>query len=434
MAAGASASPAIAGGFTLEHQNAAALGRAFAGAEAARGEPAYAAYNPASIAGIASAEIDISATGFFPMTQYDNASGTLLGVAPVAGGASGDGVIPSALIPNVTIAFPVTDKLTFGLIANAPFGLKTSYSAASAVRYQARDSELKVIELTPVIALEITDNFAIGAGLRLQYADLSLTSTIDAGGIAAASSIPGFAPQSSDLDASFAGDDIDVGYAIGAQADLSPRLHAGLAFQSKIEHGVAGDAQFDLAGSSAAQILNGAAGLFGADRFSTSIATPGSAALGGRFDATDRFALLVSGKRTFWSSFDVVAVAFNDGATPPEVVTQKWNDSWQASIGAEFDATTSTTLRAGLMWDQSPINKTFAHPRVPDGDRIWFAAGVSQSFGARLSGDLGVAYAVFKDTHFALDGAAPENLFRGAFAGDYEVQAVAVAGSLRVRF
>ena len=372
-------SEAAAGGFTLEHQNAAALGRAFAGAEAERGEPAFAAYNPASIAGIANAEIDLSATGFFPMTRYDNASGTLLGVAPVAGDTADEGVIPSALIPNVTIAFPVSDRLTLGLVANAPFGLKTRYSETSAVRYQARDSELKVIELTPVIALEITDNFAIGAGLRLQYADLSLTSTIDAGGIAAASLIPGFAPQSSDLDASFKGDDIDLGYVIGAQAALSPRLHAGVSFHSKVDHGISGDAQFDLAGSAAGQILNGAAGLFGADRFSTSLATPGSVAFGGRFAATDRFALLSSGKRTFWSSFDVVAVAFNDGATPPEVVTQNWSDSWQASLGAEFEATKSTTLRAGLMWDQSPVNETFEHPRVPDGDRVWFAAGVSQA-------------------------------------------------------
>lgn len=434
MAAGVTASPALAGGFTLEHQNAAALGRAFAGAEAERGEPAFAAYNPASIAGIANAEIDISATGFFPKTHYDGASGTLLGVAPVVGGGSGDGVIPSAVIPNITIAFPVTDRLTFGLVANTPFGLKTSYDETSAVRYQARDSELTVIDLTPVIALEVADGLAIGAGFHVQYADLSLTSTIDAGGIAAANLIPGFAPQSSDLDATFNGDDIDFGFSIGALADLSSRLQAGVSYHSKIEHGIAGDARFDLAGSVAGQVLNGAAGLFGADRFSTELATPGSIAIGARLDATDRLALLASGKRTFWSSFDVVAIAFNDGATPPEVVTQNWNDSWQASLGAEVKAGPSTTLRAGLMWDQSPVNKAFAHPRVPDGDRVWFAAGVSQAFGARVSGDLGIAYAVFDDTHFALDGAAPENLFRGAFTGNYEIEAIAVSGTLRLQF
>lgn len=425
---------ALAGGFALEHQNAAALANAFAGVEAERGKIAYAAYNPASIAAITAAEFDISATGVSLITDYENASGALLGVAPIVGTTKGRGVVPTSVVPNITIATPIGDRLSIGVIVNSRFGLKTDYGPTSVVRYQARHSELSTVEISPIAAFKITDAISVGGGMRFQFADLNLSSTIDAGGIAAASMVPGFLPQTSDLGATFKANDWAIGYTAGAQIDLSPQFHAGVSWLSRIDHDFNGEAIFDLAGSGAGQTLNALAGLFAADRFATSIATPGSVQFGARFDASDRFALLASGKRTFWSSFDVIQLSFNDGATPPETVTQNWSDSWQASFGGEWKTTSETTLRAGVMWDQSPVNAAFSHPRVPDGDRFWIGAGLSQAFGERVGVDVGIAYAFFKDAHFALTGAEPENLFRGSFAGDFGFSAVAVSGTLRYKF
>lgn len=428
------ATPALAGGFNLDHQNAAALGAAFAGAEAAPGDAGFAAYNPSAIAAIERGEISASVTGVWPSAKYSNADATLFGVAPVAGATSGDNVTQDAAVPNISIAVPVTGRLSLGLVANATFGLKTDFAGDSVIRYQGQRSELTVIELTPMAAYELTPAFSIGAGLRIQHMDLSLTSVIDAGGLAAANSVPGFAPGSDDLAASFNAKDVAIGYSAGLQAELTTRFHAGLAYLSKIDHALDGDANFDLTSSVAAQILNGAASLFAADRFSTDFATPATASLGLRYDATERLALLASARMMFWSSFDVVTIEFNDGATPNEVLTQDWDDSWLLSAGAEFAAGRTTKLRAGFMFDQSPVNDRFASPRIPDGDRYWLAAGLTQDLGDRLSADVGLAYAFFEDRTINLDGAAPENLFRGALTGNFEAAAFAASLRLRCKF
>lgn len=422
---------AHAGGFNLDHQNAAALGAAFAGSEATQADAGFAAFNPAAIAS-QEGHFSANVTGIWPRVDYDNASATLLSVAPVAGATTGDGVIKKAIVPNLSVSIPVTDRLSVGLVANATFGFTTTFAEDSVVRYQAQDSELKVIEVTPMAAFEVIEGFRVGAGLRIQHMDLSLTSVIDAGGIAAASMIPGFLPGGDDLPASFAAKDIAVGYSVGLQADLTPRLHAGLAYLSKVDHSFEGDATFELGSSLAAQILNGAAGLFSADRFSSDFATPATAALGLRYEANEQFTLLASARIMFWSSFDVVTLSFNDAATPPEILTQEWNDSWLFSIGGEYALNEATSLRAGFMFDESPVNDQFASPRIPDGDRHWFAAGLTRSLSENVSADIGVAYAFFSDRAVNLDGAAPENLFRGSLTANLETEVF--AASLRIRY
>ena len=113
-------------------------------------------------------------------------------------------------------------------------------------------------------------------------------------------------------------------------------------------------------------------------------------------------------------------------------MTQEWNDSWLFSIGGEYALNEATALRAGFMFDESPVNDQFASPRIPDGDRHWFAAGLTRSLSENVSADIGVAYAFFSDRAVNLDGAAPENLFRGSLAADLETEVF--AASLRIRY
>lgn len=425
---------AQAGGFNLDHQNAAALGAAFAGSESTRSQVAFAAYNPAAIGGAGKFSVAGSVTGVFPDAKYSNADATLLGIAPVAGQRSNDGITKSAVVPNLSIAYSPIDKLSLGLVVNSTFGLDTDYSGQSVMRYQAQRSALRTIEVTPMAAYEIWPGIVLGAGLRVQYADLSLTSIIDAGGIAAANSVPGFAPGSSDLKASFNGDDTSVGYTVGLQASPHRLIDLGVAYLSAVQHEINGNAHYGLNTSAAGQILNGATGLFSAQGFETKLDTPGTVAIGFRLNATDQIRVLFSERVMFWSRLDQVAVNFNDVATPTDVVTQQWRDTTMTSIGFEFDVLDGTTLRAGYMYDESPVRGRYASPRIPDSDRHWISAGVSHAFTEQLTADLGLAYAFFQDRRIRLNGASPENQFRGSLNADVEASAFAASLGLRYRF
>lgn len=423
-----------AGGYNLDHQNAAALGAAFAGSESNRSEVGFAAYNPAAIGGSGRFAAAGSVTGVFPEAQYSNANGTLLGVAPVTGQSSDDGITENAVVPNLSLSYSPIDKLSLGLVVDSTFGLDTDYARDSIMRYQAQHSALQTVEVTPMVAYEIWPGVVAGVGLRVQYVDLSLTSIIDAGGIAAANSVPGFTPGSSDLRASFNGDDTSVGYSLGIQASPHRLVDLGIAYLSAVQHDIGGNAHYGLNDSAAGQILNGAVGLFEAHRFDTKLDTPGTLAIGFRLNATDRIRVLFSERVMFWSRLDQVAVSFNDGATPTDVFTQQWRDTTMTSVGLEFDVFGRTTLRAGYMYDESPVRGRYASPRIPDSDRHWISAGVSHAFSERLTADLGLAYAFFQDRQIRLNGASPENQFRGSLNAEIEASAVAASIGLRYRF
>ncbi|MEM6415792.1 MAG: OmpP1/FadL family transporter [Pseudomonadota bacterium] len=423
--------PVNAGGFLLEHQNAIAMGRAFAGAEAVFEDVAFIAYNPASLAG-ARGQGSITVTGIILDSGYQNANGQLSGINPIDGRSSGDTALADGIVPNLTIGGRLINDLSIGLVVNTPFGLRSNYANDSIFRYQAQESDLITIEATPTLAYQVTDSVSIGAGLRIQYLDLGLSSIIDAGGAASAFGINGFGPQTSDASAVFDGDNVDIGYTVGVLFKFTEQIDVGIAYDSAIDHSIEGAVAFDLSASAAGQLLNSTFGLLGATDFTTDFALPASLAIGATIDL-GRPSLFFSAKRTFWSVFDVVELEL-DGITPNEVLTQNWTNSWQVSAGAEYIVADGLTGRLGVMWDQSPVNAGFASPRIPDSDRVWLSAGVSREFNDRAAFDLGVAYAFFEDREFALDGSLPENLFRGSASGQLETSAVAISGTFRYKF
>lgn len=426
--------PAMAGGFNLDHQNAAAVGAAFAGAEATRAETAFATYNPAAIDGAGRVSVAGALTGIFPDSGYSQAEATLLGASSVAGQTSDDATTEATAVPNFSLSVSPIEKLSLGLVVNTPFGLDTDYSRSSVARYQAQRSALLAVEVTPMAAYEFWPGFVAGVGVRVQYVDLSLSSIIDAGGIASANGVPGFAPGSSDLAASFDGDDTAVGYVLGLQASPHRLIDLGVSYSSAIEHQIHGNSSFKLGSSLAGQTLNSLTGIFGAENFKTKLDTPATLAIGIRINASDRLRILFSERVMFWSTLDLIALSFDDAATPTEVVTQSWRDSTMTSVGIEFDVLEGTTLRGGYMYDESPVRGKFATPRVPDSDRHWISFGVSHALSESLIADLGIAYAVFEERNIRLSGALPENAFRGSLDAETNASAVGTSLGLRYRF
>jgi long-chain fatty acid transport protein len=430
----AASSTAIAGGFAIEQQNAAALGAAFAGAQARGADPGFAAYNPAAIGGVDCLDISVSATGVAATSKYRDAQGLLLGSVPISGEDSGGGYMRPAAIPNISLARPLGERLAVGLVLTSHFGLKSDFSADSVLRYQAQSSELLSLAASPTISFKAADGLTLGASLRLQYADLSIGAIIDAAGVAAASLITGFVPGTSDLPAEFGGDDLSLGFAAGFIAEVSPRLTVGGSYSSKITHDIEGDARFDIAQSAAARVLNQAAGLFAPTGFSTEFTTPAIAGVGLSYRACDCLTLLASATWTGWSSFDEVALVFENRAQPPEVLRQDWRDGWSVSAGWEWNFSDDTVFRAGLMYDATPVNAAIASPRIPDADRLWLSIGGSRRLGEKLSGDIGAAVAFFDDRDLVLSGAAPDALFRGSLSTHLAATAFAVSARLRYSF
>ncbi|MEO1243827.1 MAG: outer membrane protein transport protein [Pseudomonadota bacterium] len=425
--------PAFASGFALNAQNAETLGAAMAGAQAERGKPSMAYYNPAAIVGVDGVEASVSVFGVFVDSNYENATGALLGVAPVQGAAFGESAIGDGVFPDAAIAARLNDRLYFGVSFNTPFGFDSSYADDSVIRYHGTASKVVSISATPILGLALTDQWSIAGGVRIQYMDVSLDGAIDAAGIATASMIPGFTPGADDVFFSLDTDDFDIGYVAGIQGQVTPLLQVGASFTSKIEHDFTGDADFEIGASVAGQTL-AAGGLFQDTGFTSEITAPGQYQLGAALDVSPRMTLLASTTLTRWSRFEQIVAVFDNPAQPPEVITQNWRDTWTGSAGAEFDLFPSSKARVGVMYEQTPLNDEFASPRIPDANRVWISAGLSQQLGPRAALHVGASYVFIGDRPIDQPATRPENLFRGSVSTDINVDALIVSAGLDFGF
>ncbi len=425
--------PAIASGFRIEGQDARAFGAALAGSPARAGDAGFAVYNPATLAGIGRFDFTGTSTGLIVDSAYKDASGALLGAYPTPGESAGEGPLADAYFPSMGLGVRINDRLVAGMSLNAPFGLKSEYGPDSVLRYHAQTSELKTIAATPMAAYSVTPSLAVAAGVRIQYADLSITAASDAAGIALASSLGAFAPGTDDVYVDFSADDVAVGFVAGVQAHPLPGLTLGASYTSKIEHDFDGDAIFDLAGSAAGSALAGL-GLFQSGPAAASLSTPALVEFGAVYSITERLDLLASASLSRWSSFDSIAISFDNPAQPDDVLTQNWSDSWAFSVGAEYRATEKTTVRAGVMHDDSPVNDAFASPRIADADRLWLSAGFSRDLSERWSADVGGSVLFFDDRAYNLPGTLPETLFRGSAEAEGSATAFILSARLRRSF
>lgn len=428
------ATPAFAGGFALNTQSAEALGAATAGAPATRATPSNAYFNPAAIVGIEGVEGSLSIVGAISDSDFQNASGSLLGVAPVQGLSSGDSVIGDAAFPTGAIAIRLNDRVFVGLAAYAPFGFSSTYSDDSVIRYHGTKSKIVSGSLTPIIGVALTDNWSIAGGLRIQYVDIGLDGVADAAGIAGASMIPGFIPGTDDVPFQLDANDLGLGYMFGVEGALTDNFRIGASYTSKITHDFSGKARFDASASVAGQTLNAVAGLFQDTRFVADFTTPASIQLGAAADLTPSVTLLASASLTRWRSFREIAAVFDNLAQPPEVLTQNWRDAWSGAIGAEVDLSASNTVRFGVMYDESPVNGAFASPRIPDANRIFAAAGYTRKISHSAAFHLAASYVFFDDRAINQSATLPENLFRGSLQSTIGIDSVLVAAGVDIGF
>lgn len=364
----AAAAPAHAGGFYLQEQSPTAVGRAFAGEAAIADNAATIFFNPAGmtrlpgvntdfglhILGIDSRQQDLGSTRNFPGGF----------TAPAGGGSGGNPFDQPVWVPSGYISAQLTDRLWVGLGLSSPFGLVVVYDEGWFGRYDSIKSDLKAYNLQPSIAYKVNDWLSVGGGVDLQYAAARLTSAL-----------PNLAPGVPDGLLEIEGDDISIGWNIGVLADLGfARL--GAHYRSGIDHRLKGTARFNsLAGPLAARngTVPGVAPIALPDIVRASAVVP-----------IGRARLLGGVTWTNWSRFQRITVEDPSGTVFIES-EQGYRDTWSFNGGAEYDLSPRATVRAGVMFDETPTVDAFRTTRVPDGDRTWLSAGLTWHASTKLA-------------------------------------------------
>jgi long-chain fatty acid transport protein len=383
---------ANAGGFALIEQSVSSMGTAYANGSAGIDDASTIFFNPASMtrldgknasggAHIVRSDVEFSGKGYYnpdnPAYQQGPLAPLNLAGQPIDG-KKNDDLGLTAVVPHAAYSHQYDDQLWFGLTVNTPYGLRTEYSDNWVGRYNAIKSDLTTVNINPSIAWKIDEHASVGFGVSALYADGELTQAVDGGLLVGA-------PGSDDGKAKLTGDDWGYGYNLGVLLKPSDSTRLGIAYRSKVDLTIKGDAKV----SGLSNPLN--ASRNGTQNAKLDLTLPDTLSLSGLHQLNPRWTIMADITWTKWSSLNELDVQLQDGSE--SVTPLQWNDTTRYAIGAVYKYNESWLFRTGAAFDQTPVpNARLRTARVPDADRTWLAIGANYKYNKQLSFDLGYAH------------------------------------------
>ena len=412
---------ASAGGFSINENSAADLGRANTGRVTSIHDASVAFGNPALMVRFENLTISNTVSYITGNVSFeDEGSVDLTGQSL---GGDTDGFFDSAVVPALQLVYPVSERFAAGLSINAPFGLSSTYDEGWAGRYQGLGSELVTINVNPSVAFAVTDRFSIGGGFNVQYANAELSSAIDFGAVCFArlgleNCAPlGLTPQNADGSLEVEGDDISFGYNIGAAYSPSPSVTLGAHFRSRIHHNIEGDADFTV--PSNAQALT-ATGAFTDSEGTARLPLPATFEAGIAWKASKNVSLYANILHTNWSDLEELRIDFDNPVQPDSVEELSFENAVRFGVGADFEVSKDWTLRAGLSYDEGAAAEETRTVRIPDNDRYIYAIGAGYKGLKHWRFDLAFNRFQFKTTDFARVGPSADFVI-GELESDVDV-------------
>ncbi|HBK45621.1 MAG TPA: hypothetical protein DDZ67_04150, partial [Xanthomonadaceae bacterium] len=239
----------------------------------------------------------------------------------------------------------------------------------------------------------------------------------------------GFSPGTADGSLRIQGDEVSVGYTLGALLTPVEGTNIGFSYRSEVEHKITdGDASFNIPANAAALLAVSAPGTFIDSKGRATITLPASATVSFTHRINDQWTIMADVTRTAWSKFDQVTVAY-DSNQPDSVLPFNYRDTTFGSIGADYRVSDTLTLRGGLAYDQTPTTDAHRDVRVPDATRKWVSLGLSWKPSENAEYNFGYTHLFTSDPSIVSTSQTAS-----VIAGSYDVSGDVLAASVNYKF
>lgn len=312
--------------------------------------------------------------------------------------------------PNAYVTHQVNDRIWAGLGVFSRFGLGADYDDDWAGRYNCQEIIIQSIDINPSIAFKVLDNLSLAAGLRAEWFEFSMDQALPTG-------TPFVDP---DLQFHMKGDSWGIGYNLSAYFEATESLAFGLAYESEIDQEVEGTYHVNHPNPAVA----------GGDG-EGDVTTPSILRFGTSVKATDKLTINAGIVYTMWSSYEDLTIDFDPallGAVAQSSKVKDWDDAFRYQIGAEYALNETWALRAGYIYDETPIPDAHVDYIVPANDRHLISLGVGYQKD-NFSCDLGYTYLMIEDRD--VDARPQDGVLAGEFKdGDAHMIGVSVGYKL----
>jgi len=344
---------ASAGGLWLNEFGDFAGGRAAAGAAAGVDEAMTIAYNPASIARLKGNQLFFSAGAVVPEMKFDT-SYTTQRLGSVNGGDAGEVAAYSSM---AYVHDFDSDRWSAGIGLVPLSGARIDYDDNWVGRRQATEVSLTLMALAPTLAYQVTKELSLGVTVQAYYSSLEIKTAI-----------PSLNPNNADGEGKIDGNDVDVGFTLGAVYELSDRTRFGVFYQSELEPKYDGELKTNPANLSFDTQTKLTFGEYA--RFAV------------HQDMDERWGVDFTVGWDNWSALGNVPLnTENRGVAIPA----RWEDTYHVAWGTQYQLDRNWALTAGVAYDSRPVNAFSRNAQLPIDEQIRYAAGARYAISDTLT-------------------------------------------------
>lgn len=316
------------------------IGTAGVGQAALANDASTSYFNPAGMTALTTSAVLLGGQFILPYANFTpNSSTTITGNN---GGSAG------LLAPGFDgyYVFRPMPKLGFGVSLTSPYGGALSYNDHWAGRYVVQQMTFYAVDLNPVAAYQFNSWLSFGAGIVVEYANLSQTLALRLS-------------PTLDGQANIKVDNFATGFNLGVLVTPDAATKIGVAYRSQIVHHLSGNSDFlNISTTPATQ---------------SRMTMPANIIVSLARALTSQFTLLGEAGWSDWSSMrnSIISV---DGFTA--VTPMNWRNTYRVGLGGRYQVRQPLVLQAGVSYDSSPTNSAYRLPDLPVDRQIRVGAGV----------------------------------------------------------
>lgn len=362
---------AFAEGFGLYEYS--ARGVALGGTLLARKPDASAvAYNPALLARLPGVHAMAGFSAITPIGDMDTIDAD--------GNKETISLRPSTwVIPHLYYTHQLNDKFTFGVGEFTRFGLGFEYPHNWPGRFNIYEVALQSVSINPNIAWAATDKLSLAVGLEIVYVDLDIKKRTEAPVLGMDGRPKGRMEVDSNIQKAT---DTGLGWNAAVHYQFNDQWAAGFLYRSQVRVHAKGEVEYTMVssqGGSDAEAAGTFNKLFRDGKAHSTVILPDSATGGIAFSPIPELSLEVAATWTRWSTFRSLNIHLPQPIG--EARSKKhWKDTWRIGVGVEYSPLDWLALRAGYVFDESPMPERFEDYLVPTADRHIWSLGTGLSW------------------------------------------------------
>jgi long-chain fatty acid transport protein len=375
---------ALAAAYALKEQSVTYLGTAFSGTASSAEDASTNWYNTAGLTELEHDQILAALTYISPKAKLYDATATF-GV-PVASAVTGQ--MPTyptgnGLVPGMHIAYKFNRCWSFGLSIAAPFGLQIKYPGNSIARTLITHGQIVTVDISPGVAYKVNDQWSVGAAFDPTRVIATLDNATLFGGV------PGYINNKAT--------GWGYGFHVGAMYKPTKCTKMGLTYFSRMTPHLDGGVA----------VLNTPVSLR-MTKVTTKVDFPDRLVYSLTHKYNDKWTVEADVEWTHWSVGKYIQLDWNNGANTR--FNTYFKNTWRLALGTDYQYNKCWLFKAGISYEESPVQYTYRLPALPDSNRYWLAFGAKYKTG-NVTIDVAYAHAWFNDAAVGLRTTLGRTLF-----------------------